>query len=152
MRQRYVMCTIILMFSFIFIIFIIFIHPPTLQREQMHAGAMPNPCLAVREPARAQPQAQSTPSTPSTPSRRSEGDLNKSINTHKTHIEKDNIAGARERQYSGRGQARGGKRGSQRGRGQVGVAPWRRTSASHLGVAPWPQVVKRVKVAYVSSQ
>ena len=30
MRQRYVMCTIILMFSFIFIIFIIFIHPPTL--------------------------------------------------------------------------------------------------------------------------
>ena len=36
---------------------------------------MPNPCL-------------------STPSRRSEGDLNKSINTHKTRIEKDNIAGA----------------------------------------------------------
>ena len=83
-----------------------------------------------------------------TPSRQREGDLKKSINTHKTHIEKDNIAGARERQYSGRGQARGGKheaastrrqarggkRGSQRGRGQVGVAPWRRTSPVQLRV------------------
>ena len=34
---------IIHMFSCNFIIFIVFIHPPTLQREQMHAGALPNP-------------------------------------------------------------------------------------------------------------
>ena len=47
---------------------------------------------------------------------------------------KNGAAGKRHKASVRRGQARGGKRGSQRGRGQVGVAPWRRTSPVQLRV------------------